>query len=219
MAESKKATKSKSVKKTNAPVKEKVVETKAPVKEDNSKVEELVEKVTELVDKVVETPVEDKNPKKHYAKKDEHLPNELIPCKSVIYGGLNLNGPKTKLYYSWAGFGDVLEVEYQDLLAWKILRHCSLFDPMIIIEDEDLCEEWKRDLGKIYSSIEDVNFNELFKLPINEFKDRLKAFPISVRDAVKNTAYKMIQDGTLYDIRVVKAIDDVLDTELMLMIK
>jgi hypothetical protein len=31
-------------------------------------------------------------------------------------------------------------------------------------------------------------------------------------------AYAMIQDGTLYDLRIIKAIDETLGTELMMMI-
>ena len=36
--------------------------------------------------------------------------------------------------------------------------------------------------------------------------------------SVQNMAYAMIQDGTLYDLRTIRAIDEILGTELMMMI-
>jgi hypothetical protein len=39
-----------------------------------------------------------------------------------------------------------------------------------------------------------------------------------MKSTVQNMAYSMIQDGTLYDLRTIKAIDEILGTELKMMI-
>jgi hypothetical protein len=39
-----------------------------------------------------------------------------------------------------------------------------------------------------------------------------------MKPTVQNMAYAMIQDNTLYDLRVIKAIDEILGTELKMMI-
>jgi hypothetical protein len=89
---------------------------------------------------------------------------------------------------------------------------------MIIIEDEDICEEWKADLGALYDNLQQVDLKELFKLPNRQFVSQLKKLPEGMKSTVQNMAYAMIQEGTLYDLRVIKAIDEILGTELKLMI-
>ena len=165
----------------------------------------------ETIDEVVQPA-----PKK--VNKPKHDPNELILCRSVRFGELRLIGPKTCMPYSWANEGDVREVEYQDLVSWRALHSRYLFEPMIIIEDEDICEEWKSDLGELYEDLQQINLKDLFKLPDRQFVSQLKKLPEGMKSTVQNMAYAMIQDGTLYDLRKIKAIDEILGTELKMMI-
>lgn len=150
--------------------------------------------------------------------KPKHDPNELILCRSVRFGELRLIGPKTRMPYSWANEGDVREVEYQDLVSWRALHSRYLFEPMIIIEDEDIVEEWSADLGKLYDEVQQIDLKEMFKLPHRNFVAQLKKLPTGMKTTVQNMAYAMIQEGTLYDLRTIRAIDEILGTELMMMI-
>lgn len=150
--------------------------------------------------------------------KPKHDPSELILCRSVRFGELILIGPKTKMRYSWSNEGDVREVEYQDLVSWRALHSRYLFDPMIIIEDEDICEEWKADLGKLYEKVQEIDLKAMFNLPPRQFMAQLKKLPESMKSSVQNMAYAMVQDGTLYDLRIIKGIDETLGTELVMMI-
>jgi hypothetical protein len=178
----------------------------------NTKKNETVEEFeNDVVEEVVKPA-----PKK--VNKPKHDPNELVMCRSVRFGELRLIGPKTRMPYSWANEGDYREVEYQDLVSWRALHSRYLFDPMIIIEDEDIVEEWKADLGKLYESVQQVDLKEMFRLPHRQFVSQLKKLPESMKSTVQNMAYAMIQDGTLYDLRIIKAIDEILGTELIMMI-
>ena len=58
----------------------------------------------------------------------------------------------------------------------------------------------------------------MFRLPHRQFVSQLKKLPESMKSTVQNMAYAMIQDGTLYDLRTIKAIDEILGTELKMMI-
>jgi hypothetical protein len=178
--------------------------TKKTVVEDEVAVEE-----TEVVETV-------KPAKK--VNKPKHEPNELVMCRSVVFGELILIGPKTHMIYSWANEGDVREVEYQDLVSWRALHSKYLFAPLIVVEDEDICEEWKADLGKLYEEIQSVDLKEFFNLPIRQFTAQLKKLPATMKSSVQNMAYAMIQDKTLYDLRKIEAIDEILQTELKTMI-
>lgn len=152
-------------------------------------------------------------------KKKEFKPTDLIPCKSVTYGELFLKGKKTGYMYSWSNSGDIREVEYQDLLSWKVLRSTPLFDPLIIILDEDLCELWDRELGDMYRKIDNVDIEGIFDLDYTTFKNKLKTLPERVKETVKNMANSMIKDDRLYDLRKIKALDEILGTELLMMIE
>ena len=168
-------------------------------------------KTEEVIEEAVKPAVKKVN-------KVKHDPSELIPCRSVRFGELRLIGPKTRMPYSWANEGDIKEVEYQDLVSWRALHSSYLFDPMIIIEDEDICEEWKADLGKLYDKVQEIDLKEMFKLPYRQFMSQLKKLPESMKSSVQNMAYAMVQDGTLYDLRIIKGIDEALGTELVMMI-
>ena len=177
-----------------------------------AQVDEAVEIAeSEVVEEVVKA-----TPKK--VNKPKHDPNELILCRSVRFGELRLIGPKTHMPYSWANEGDFREVEYQDLVSWRALHSPYLFKPMIIIEDEDICEEWKTDLGELYETLQQVDLKGMFKLPQRQFVSQLKKLPDGMKSTVQNMAYSMIQDGTLYDLRIIRAIDEILGTELIMMI-
>lgn len=179
--------------------------------------EEVVEEVvaaTNTEEVVEETIIP--APKK--VNKPKHDSNELIPCRSVRFGGLRLIGPKTHMPYEWSNEGDIREVEYQDLISWKALGSRYLFEPMIIIEDEQLVEEWKSDLGELYAGLQEIDLKAMFKLPTRQFVAQLKKLPEGMKPTVQNMAYAMIQDRTLYDLRTIDAIDEILGTELKMMI-
>lgn len=183
--------------------------TKKPVQKQETK-------VIEEVVAPVEAPTSEPTPKK--VNKPKHDPSELILCRSVRFGELRLIGPKTGMAYSWLNEGDIREVEYQDLVSWRALHSRYLFDPMIIIEDEEICEEWAADLGELYDGLQQIDLKEMFKLPHRQFIVQLKRLPEGMKSTVQNMANAMIQDGTLYDLRTIKAIDEILGTELITMI-
>ena len=191
----------------------------ANTKKPKAQAEHIVEQdVIATSDEVVEEVKEAVNSAPKKANKSKHDPNELILCRSVRFGGLRLIGPKTHMPYEWSNEGDIREVEYQDLVSWRALRHRYLFEPMIIIEDEDIVEEWRADLGKLYDGLQELDLKEMFKLPHRNFVAQLKKLPDGMKTTVQNMAYAMIQDGTLYDLRTIRAIDEILGTELIMMI-
>ena len=166
------------------------------------------ETVTEEIKSTIES-----EPKKAPRK---FAPNDLIVCRSVTYGELLLSGVKSKLMYVWSNYGDTTEVEFQDLQALKSTRSSYLFRPRFVIEDEDLVEQWSKDFGTMYQDLVEVDVDELFKLPIGKFKTALKKAPKGVQQAVKNIAGEKIMNGSLDSLAKIKAIDEILGTDLKL---
>lgn len=65
-------------------------------------------------------------------------PNDGIPCKSITQGGLYMPGLKSNILYTWVDSGDVVEVEYQDLMAAIRSNNGYVMRPLFVIEDSVL---------------------------------------------------------------------------------
>ena len=168
----------------------------------NTKVNDTVEKVDAIEMPIVKA-------------KRKFGANDPIECRSVTYGELLLPGKKSQLLYRWMNYGDTTEVEYQDLQALKSMNSPYLKAPMFVILDEELLEQWP-EFKPLYESVMVDDFEKLFTLPINQFKAKLKKFPASYRETIKNVASAMILDGTLDSVQKIKAIDECLNTDLKL---
>lgn len=143
-------------------------------------------------------------------------PDEQITCRSITYGELLVVGPKSKLLYSWSNYGDTTPVEYQDLQALRSIRSAHLLKPRIVVEDEELIAQWGKDFENMYSKIVDVDVEKILDLPLGKFKTALKNAPNGVQQAVKNIAGEKILDGSLDSLAKIKAIDEILGTDLKL---
>lgn len=149
----------------------------------------------------------------------KYAPDDMITCRSVTFGELLMTGKKSGLLYSWANHGDTTEVEYQDLQALKSTRSSYLFRPRFVVEDEELIAQWGKEFEKLYESIINVDVEALFKLTPAQLRSKLKSAPRGVQQAVKNIAGEKILNGSLDSLAKIKAIDEVLGTDLKLYIK
>lgn len=144
--------------------------------------------------------------------------DDVILCKSVTFGELLLPGKKSQLLYTWADYGDATEVEFQDLQALRSIRSAYLNAPYFVIEDEELLEQWP-ELKTLYAKVAALDVDNLFNLPINQFKKRLREVPVGFKDSIKNIAGDKIRNGSLDSIAKINALDEILGTELKLMIE
>lgn len=163
-------------------------------------------------EEIVETEVKKPVAKAHC----KYDPDEQITCRSITYGELLIVGPKSKLLYSWSNYGDTTPVEYQDLQALRSIRSAHLLKPRIIVEDEELIAQWGKDFENMYSKIVDVDVEKILDLPLGKFKTALKNAPNGVQQAIKNIAGEKILDGSLDSLAKIKAIDEILGTDLKL---
>lgn len=146
-------------------------------------------------------------PKKTYS------PDELIPCRSitpwrVIDTGVDKN---SGVIYNWSGFGDIEYVTYRDLQYLK--RRDIIKNGMIVIEDEDLCMEWSRELGEYNKNLIGIEYpEELFELNDSEFESLLTNSSETYKEVVKYTAMNMIHNGNYPTVQKITIIDNVLGT-------
>lgn len=167
-------------------------------------------------EEIVEQKVEAKEEKKT----KEFKANDLITVRSVTQGELLLPGKKSEILYRWSAYGDVTEVEYQDLYALKSTRSEYIYGPLFVIEDEDLLENprWK-DVGKIYETMYDnEDLNQILSLPLSQFKATLKQCPKGFLDAIKIEVATRIDNGTFDSLSKIRAIDEICGTDLLTLI-
>lgn len=152
-------------------------------------------------------------------KKRKFAPDDQIECRSVTHGELIYVGRKSGLNYTWADYGDVTYVEYQDLQASYSTKSRFLKDPLFVIEDEELIALWSNMLTPIYTKMVELDFDDLFRCSVKEMKRKLKDAPSGAKKSIMSRASAMILSGELDSISKIKALDEVLGTELILMIE
>lgn len=140
---------------------------------------------------------------------------ELIPCMSVTTGELIYHETfaKSRTRYEWLQYGEITDVEYQDLKAMLARKSDYLFYPYFIVMDENFLKE-NPQLQEITNQFYGLDDPRSF---FDKTPDALESFlnnaPEGVKDAARTAAAKLIKDGQLDSIRIVKTIDKSLGTE------
>ena len=166
-----------------------------------------------------ETPVEQTASSAAAVRKYEA--DDTIPVRSITQGELLMPGRKSGILYRWAGAGDVEEVEYQDLYALKVRRSAYVYEPLFIIDDEELLADpkWK-DVVALYQTMYDTeDISAILRLPVNQFKKVLKQVPKGLLNSIKVEVATQIENGKFDSISKIKAIDELCETDLLCLIK
>ncbi|MEY8365742.1 hypothetical protein AALA22_08880 [Anaerovoracaceae bacterium 41-7] len=144
--------------------------------------------------------------------------DDYIPCRSVRSGQMQYISRKSGMAYEWSDFGDVCDVAYGDLLALKAAKSKFLYEPWFIIENEQLVNEWK--LSDIYKYFDEFDDAEDFILQgAAKVRNGLKNAPRGYKDLILDTAGHMLRAGRLDSFATIKAIDDVMNTQLLMLVK
>lgn len=158
--------------------------------------------------------IEEAPPKKTYE------PTTPVRCRSLYPGYMNFGGPKTKTTYRWSNSGDVEYVEYQDLRAAMLARSPHIYNPYIIIDEPDAIEgeEWGR-VRELYSSMYSTkDLKEILNYPADKMQKVLAALPEAAQRSVANIAKTMMDTGELDSLKKINIIDEMMGTDLKLMV-
>lgn len=150
-------------------------------------------------------------------KEKKYKNTDLIPCRSIVSGGLYIEGNRSKILYSWADYGDVVEIEYQDLLYMVRTRaNKDIYLPRIIIEDEEFVKQ-NKSLEELYNSLYSTkDIRDIIELPVNRMMAEIKKLPEGVKNSVKGIASTMIDAHQLDSVQKIKALDEFFGTQMLL---
>ena len=144
-------------------------------------------------------------------------PSDGILCRSVVQGGLYMEGAKTNMLYSWSDYGDVTEVEYRDLVAAVRQRTKYVMNPWFIIEDEDFLNEFPM-MKEFYEQNYTVkDLIKILSMPEHQMIEEIKKLPKGVLDSIKSLAAKQVANGTLDSVKKIRALDQFFGTDLNLL--
>ena len=141
---------------------------------------------------------------------------EGILCRSVIQGGLYMDGQKTGMTYSWSDYGDVSEVEYRDLVAEVRSKSRFVFNPWFIIEDEDFLAEFPNVRDFYERSYTKKDLRDILELPVTQMTAEIEKLPKGAKEALKSIAAKQVSNGMLDSVSKIKALDKIYGTDLNL---
>lgn len=179
----------------------------------------MLTKNTDNISKKIENTVE-KSTTEEKKKPRVFKQSDPILCRSVTPGWLGVPG-KSGMYYVFANYGDEAEIEYGDLFALKNAHSRYLYDPLFVIEDDELLENtrWK-DVSEFYSDkvygMDDINI--VLNKPNTSFKSTLKTLPKGLLKAVTVEVAKRIENGTFDSLKKIKILDEVCGTDFAKMI-
>lgn len=145
----------------------------------------------------------------------KYTKTSLIPCRSICNGVLYVHGPNSNSDVMFWNFGDVQDIQYQDLDAF-IKRHATcVYKPQFIIEDENFIEQ-NPQIQQVYDSMYTKrDLKEVLSLPTSQMVKTINELPVGAKEAIKGLASSMIERGTLDSIEKVKALDEIFDTKLI----
>jgi len=162
------------------------------------------------------TPVKEEAPKKASTTKKEYKDGDKIPCVSITVGGLNFVGDKSGDLYQWTNLGDVVDVEYRDLVSAVRSHSIFVYEPRFVIQDEDFLAQHDDILvryGQLYTP---QDIEQVLAMPAPQLEKTLKKMPVGAQNAVRDLAVRKIDSGELDSVQRVKVIDSFFGTELVL---
>lgn len=185
---------------------------KSPIK---ATAETVVENTNMAQEVVIPADTEVVTPIKAAPKKFEAT--DAIECVSITAGELGMIGTKTGINYTWAGRGDVTEVEYQDLVAAIRGSKKHITAPFFVIQNEDFLAEFPQ-VKAVYASMYSLqDLKDVFKLDVASMKATILGLPSGAQESIKSIASSMISKGQLDSVQKIKALDEIFDTKFMLM--
>lgn len=157
---------------------------------------------------------EEEEHKKNVKTDADYRPDEMIPCHSIFPGVVHFYGIHSGMTYKFVGSGDRRNVEYQDLKAAMLEGYPSIFNPDIIIEDDNLLndEHWI-EVKNVYANMFDENdIQKLMNLRASDFKVAFTQVPAVVQKIIIEKYATQIENGTFDDLSKAKIIDEICGT-------
>ena len=174
-------------------------------------VEETLNAINESVDSVAP-----QVPAQKEVRISDDIPqlDEMIACKSMVFGGLIWVSDKTNSSYRWGDIGEIEYISFGELIALNNSKKAFLTKPYIILLDPRAVKYFR--LVKVYESVAKINnLTELFQQPMSKIDDTISvALAANMRDILISKVRDMLKTGALTNINIIKMLEKRLKHDL-----
>lgn len=148
-------------------------------------------------------------------------PNDTIMCHSIFPGTFLFSGPKSKIVYPFEAPGDENPVEYQDLLAAMMSKKKSIMAPYIVIDDEELLEDFKwKQVKKIYDDMFAIkDMDKFLAMPFDKFKKTFEELPAGVKKNVMLEISSRVREGDFSEMKKIRLVDEACNSNIAVLLQ
>lgn len=146
--------------------------------------------------------------------KKKFRPSDLIMCHSVSDGGVFMTGKVSKNPYKWFAYGEECPVEYRDLTV-EVRSHSKfIYEPWLMVDDEDFIEEFP-ELKRFYDErYTPEDLREILTLPIRDMKREIRDLPDKAKSQLKDIATSQISSGEVDSLKKIRELSKIFKVDM-----
>lgn len=140
--------------------------------------------------------------------------DDIIPVKSITFGGLTYKARSTNAIYRWNQIGAIEYMTVAELNEMNNYKRAYLNKPLVILMDERAIKKFR--LQKVYENVAQINnLKSLFKFDMATIERTIDtALDANMRDILISKVRQMIKNGTLTNINIIKLLEKKLQHDL-----
>lgn len=140
--------------------------------------------------------------------------DDVIPVKSITFGGLTYKARSTNAIYRWPTIGSLEYMTVSELNEMNNYKRAYLNKPLVILMDERAIKKFR--LQKVYENVAQINnLKSLFKSDMSTIERIIDtAIDANMRDILISKVRQMIKNGTLTNINIIKLLEKKLQHDL-----
>lgn len=140
--------------------------------------------------------------------------DDIIPVKSITFGGLTYKARSTNAIYRWNQIGAIEYMSVAELNEMNNYKRAYLNKPLVILMDERAIKKFR--LQKVYENVAQINnLKSLFKSDMRTIERTIDtALDANMRDILISKVRQMIKNGTLTNINIIKLLEKKLQHDL-----
>ena len=140
--------------------------------------------------------------------------DDIIPVKSITFGGLTYKARSTNAIYRWNQIGAIEYISVAELNEMNNYKRAYLNKPLVILMDERAIKKFR--LQKVYENVAQINnLKSLFKSDMATIERTIDtALDANMRDILISKVRQMIKNGTLTNINIIKLLEKKLQHDL-----
>lgn len=140
--------------------------------------------------------------------------DDIIPVKSITFGGLTYKARSTNAIYRWNQIGAIEYMTVAELNEMNNYKRAYLNKPLVILMDERAIKKFR--LQKVYENVAQINnLKSLFKSDMATIERTIDmAIDANMRDILISKVRQMIKNGTLTNINIIKLLEKKLQHDL-----